>query len=77
VVLVIEKLGGEVMSEELQALLEATKNLEMSPKQTEEQRISFAYGNTHFENEKISREIVNNAAENLKSSNAQNRHSKR
>ncbi len=65
------------MSEELKALLEAAKSNGMSANQAEEQRISFAYGNTHFENDRITKEIVSKAAKTLNAHNAQDRHSKR
>lgn len=54
------------MTKELQALLDAAKNFEMTPEQKEEQRRSFAYGNTNIENPRITRETVNKAADALK-----------
>jgi hypothetical protein len=54
------------MTSELQELLEATKNIEMSVEQKEEQRRSFAYGNTNIENPRITRETVDQEAESLK-----------
>jgi len=41
----------------------------MTPKQQEEQRRSFAYGNTKIENERITRETINSEAESLKKEN--------
>jgi hypothetical protein len=54
------------MSEQLLKLLEAAKGTSMSTQECEEQRVSFAYGNTHFENECITREMVTKESESLK-----------
>lgn len=54
------------MSKELKALLEAAKSVKMSPQEQEEQRRSFAYGNTKIENERITRETIDKEAESLK-----------
>jgi len=59
------------MSEELKRLLEAARRVSMSPSDSEGQRRSFAYGNTHFENERITRETVDKAAEKLSKENGQ------
>jgi hypothetical protein len=53
------------MSDELDKLIERAKALEVSPESREAQRRSFAYGNTHFENEQITRDTVARAAERL------------
>ncbi|MBS7544358.1 hypothetical protein [Ancylobacter oerskovii] len=53
------------MTNELKKLIEAAKRVEPSPEHREEQRRSFAYGNTHFENSRITREMVNEQAEKL------------
>jgi hypothetical protein len=53
------------MSEELSALLEAAKRAEPSSEHREEQRRTFAYGNTAFENRRITREMVDREAEKL------------
>ena len=53
------------MTEALQALIDAAKKIEPTPEHREEQRRSFAYGNTHFENKRITREMVNEQAEKL------------
>ena len=55
------------MKTELQKLLKAAKSLRMSREQQEEQRKSFAYGNAGLENELITREMINQQAEKLKS----------
>ena len=47
------------MTKDLQELVERTRKIEMTPEQIGEQRRSFAYGNTHIENERITREMVN------------------
>ena len=54
------------MTDNLNELLEKTNHVEMSPEQQEEQRRSFAYGNTNIENPRITREIVDQAAEHLR-----------
>lgn len=51
------------MLKALQQLLEAAKKSKPSPEQSEEQRRSFAYGNTAFENPLITREMIDRQAE--------------
>jgi hypothetical protein len=46
------------MSDELKTLLERFRDYKMSLEEIEEQRISFAYGNTNYENKEITREDV-------------------
>ncbi len=53
------------MTEALKKLLEAAKTAEPTPEHRERQRRSFVYGNTHFENELITREMVDREAEKL------------
>jgi hypothetical protein len=53
------------MGEELQKLIEIAKSVTPTPEHREEQRRSFAYGNTAFENGDITREMVNEQAEKL------------
>ncbi|MBI5127881.1 MAG: hypothetical protein HZA66_00420 [Rhodopseudomonas palustris] len=53
------------MTDDLQKLLEAAKGAKPTPEHREEQRRSFVYGNTHFENDLITREMVDREAENL------------
>jgi hypothetical protein len=60
--------GGLQMTEKLNELLEKAKNVKLSPEQKEEQRRSFAYGNTNIENSRITRETVDREAEKLKKS---------
>ena len=53
------------MMKHLQDLLEAAKNVVLTPKEKEQQRRSFAYGNLVIENPRITREMVNRAADEL------------
>ena len=53
------------MTSALEALLEKAKKVQPSLEHREEQRRSFAYGNTHFENSRITREMVDEQAEEL------------
>jgi hypothetical protein len=46
------------MTEELEELIERAKRIKMTKAQAAEQRRSFAYGNTHIENELITREMI-------------------
>lgn len=46
------------MTNKLKALVEKARKLEMTPAQFSEQRKSFVYGNTHIENDLITREMV-------------------
>ena len=50
--------SGCTMSDELKALLESRKGRVMTPREREEQVVSFAYGNVHYENKKATREGV-------------------
>ncbi len=52
----------------LQQLLDKARKTKMTDADRETQRQSFAYGNSHFENETITRETVSRASENLKAS---------
>jgi hypothetical protein len=53
------------MIDALKKLIEAAKSAKPSPEHREEQRRSFVYGNTHFENALITREMVDREAEKL------------
>ena len=53
------------MSEYLKELLELAKAIQMTPEQREEQRRSFAYGNSKIENDRITRETIDKEAEAL------------
>ncbi len=50
----------------LEQLIAAARKIKMSDEERETQRQSFAYGNTHFENENITRETVVRASQLLK-----------
>ncbi len=47
---------------DLDYLIERAKKITMTPEQVTEQRRSFAYGNTAFENPTITREMVDEEA---------------
>ena len=53
------------MTEDLKDLIEAAKKIEPTPEQRELQRRSFAFGNTAFENSRITREMIDRQAEEL------------
>jgi hypothetical protein len=54
------------MTAALKELLEAARTAEPTREQREEQRRSFVYGNTHLENELITREMVDREAERVR-----------
>ena len=54
------------MTNRLQELLDEAKKTVQTQQEKEEQRRSFAYGNTKIENSLITREMVDQAAESLK-----------
>ena len=53
------------MDERFEKLLEVAKRIKLSPEDLEKQRRSFAYGNTKIENDLITREMIDDAAEKL------------
>jgi hypothetical protein len=53
------------LNESLKNLLEAAKKVPQTPGDLELQRRSFAYGNTHFENELITRKMVDRIADDM------------
>jgi hypothetical protein len=53
------------MGEELQKLIEIAKGVIVTPEHREEQRRSFAYGNTAYENGRITREMIDEQADKL------------
>jgi hypothetical protein len=59
------------MSDHLKDLLQNARNTQMSPEQRESQRKSFAYGNTKFENDQITRDTIERASKNLAARNEQ------
>jgi hypothetical protein len=54
------------MPESLSRLIELAKAAKVTDAEREEQRRSFVYGNTAFENENVTREMVNEQAEAMK-----------
>ncbi|MGL4286524.1 MAG: hypothetical protein ACRCVA_09290 [Phreatobacter sp.] len=54
------------MSDALKILIETARGTQMSSDERETQRRSFAYGNTHFENPRITKEMVDREADRLK-----------
>lgn len=46
------------MTSALEALVAKAQRIQMTEGQMREQRLSFVYGNTHIENERITREMV-------------------
>ena len=56
------------MTDKLSALIEKARSVRMSTRESEQQRRSFAYGNTKIENERITREMVDERAEALRRS---------
>src|SRR5579859_5035844 len=53
------------MTDALKKLIEAAKTANPTLEHREQQRRSFVYGNTHFENSLITREMVDREAEKL------------
>ena len=53
------------MPTRLQQLLDKARKNPPTPEEKEEQRRSFAYGNTKIENPRITREMVDKAADDL------------
>ena len=53
------------MSDDLQKLIDASRGRPMTEAQKEAQRRSFAYGNAHIENTRVTREMVDAAAEKI------------
>lgn len=55
------------MTEKLNALLKEARSVQMTAEEREEQRRSFVYGNTAFENDRITRELVDRIADRIRS----------
>ncbi len=51
------------MTKQLEKLLESARKIVPTPEEKEQQRRSFAYGNTKIENSRITREMVDRAAD--------------
>ncbi len=56
------------MTKNLEELVIRAGKITMTPAQLREQRQSFAYGNTHIENERITREMVAEADKKIETS---------
>jgi hypothetical protein len=54
------------MNAGLRKLIDIARRIEMTPQQRERQRRSFAYGSAHIENDRVTRDMVNQAAEKLR-----------
>jgi hypothetical protein len=54
------------LTDHLQELINAARLRPFSEDEREAQRRSFAYGNTHIENERVTREMIDEQAEVLK-----------
>jgi hypothetical protein len=52
-------------NDDLNKLIEAAKRVKPTPEHREAQRRSFAYGNTAFENDRITRDMVDRQADKL------------
>jgi hypothetical protein len=61
------QVGSQYMPNELQELLDAAKVRAFPASEREAQRRSFAYGNTRIENPRITRQMVDEQAEKLRS----------
>lgn len=59
--------------DDLDQLIEKARKIEMTPDQEREQRRSFVYGNTHIENERITRALVAEADELVSESRSKDR----
>jgi hypothetical protein len=53
------------MTGKLKALVEAARKITVTAEERERQRRSFAYGNTAFENSRITRDMIDREAEKL------------
>lgn len=62
------------MTNRLQELLDQARKNVPTSQEKEEQRRSFAYGNTKIENPRITREMVDQEAESLKKESADSSH---
>lgn len=51
------------MTKKLQTLIAVARRIQPTPEHREEQRRSFAYGNTAFENNRITREMIDQQAD--------------
>ena len=54
------------MGRELEQLIERARQIRMTEGEVTAQRRSFAYGNAHIENDRVTRQMVDEAAEKLR-----------
>jgi hypothetical protein len=54
-----------VTNTEISILLEKAKRITMSPREREEQRRSFAYGNANIENEAVTKDVIEEIADRM------------
>lgn len=54
----MSEISKDEYKQALGELLEQAQSISMTPEQERTQRISFVYGNTHIENDRITRELV-------------------
>lgn len=54
--------------QDIAALVDRARHIKMTAAEKEEQRRSFAYGNANIENSAVTREIVDNVADEMNSS---------
>jgi hypothetical protein len=54
------------MNAKLQKLIDASRDRPMSAEEQEAQRRSFAYGNAHIENDRVTRQMVDEAADKIR-----------
>lgn len=54
------------MTDDLRDMLDRASRVDLTEEQQEEQRRSFAYGNANIENELVTRDIVDQEAEKLR-----------
>ena len=62
------------MTDALETLIAKARKVRMTDAQEREQRLSFVYGNTHIENERITREMVAAADEKVAREDEARRH---
>ena len=72
-----QDLGTSGQPNKLETFLDIARDRQNTVAEQEAQRRSFAYGNTHFENETITRDVVDKAAEDLQAKDATDRHTTR
>ena len=58
--------GESLALREVRSLLELARGVQLTPEELEAQRRAFAYGNARLEDESVTREAVDEAAERLR-----------